>query len=126
MGMYTEIFVNVDLDKDTPENVLGVLGAMSDRDFNSKFFDGKPHRWTYLFCDGSVYTPQTSVCELRYNEVSGTYSFIGKGDIKNYNGEIEEFFAFIAPYVDEYQDFMGYRRYEEFELPDIMLRSNFV
>jgi hypothetical protein len=51
---------------------------------------------------------------LEFDEITQRWSLLGKGDIKNYEGEIEKFFEWIIPYVDGYPgDFIGYSRYEE-------------
>lgn len=118
MGMYTEIYVNVDFNKDLPESVLNVLKAMCRWDGFEEHLEGYPSRWGYLFNSGSYYTPNTSVANLTYDDISGEWSLLGKGDIKNYGGEIQEFFEFIKPYVDT--NFMGYMMYEESYEPTLM------
>jgi len=113
MGMYTEIYVNVDLKKDLPPDVLAILKAMcGDEDVNA--LKGKPSRWGYMFYSGSYYTPNVSCRVLEYDDISNQWSLLGKGDIKNYEQEIEKFFEWIDPYVDaESGEFIGYKRYEE-------------
>lgn len=124
MGMYTEIFVNVDLKPETPEEVLAVLRAMCG-DENQAPLDGKPGRWRMLFGNGSYYTPLTSCAKLTYDKIAGHWSLLGKGDIKNYEREIEAFFAWLAPHIDaEPGDFIGYTRYEEATLPELVLLPN--
>lgn len=138
MGMYTEIYVNVDLKQDAPKGIIDVLRCMC-REFkvmsnydNKKIDDTLydydnpqydeimskfPQRFTYLFCNGSYYTPNTTVAMLSYDTVSNQYSLLAKGDIKNYGGEIEQFFKWIAPYAET--EFMGYSRYEEYREPTL-------
>ena len=124
MGMYTEIFVNVDLKPETPADVIAVLQAMCGGDDKSAL-DGKPERWNQLFSDGSHYTPRTSCAELKYCEIAGAWSLLGKGDIKNYEGEIEAFFGWIMPWVDGFPgEFIGYKRYEESNVPELVLLAN--
>jgi hypothetical protein len=120
MGMYTEIYVNVDLKKDTPPEVLSILVGMCGGN-ESRGLAEKPARWAYLFQDGSFYTPLTSCGHLTYNEISRQWSLLGKGDIKNYEGEIEQFFEWIMPYIDGNEgDFIGYSRYEEAQEPTLI------
>ena len=120
MGMYTEIFVNVDLKPDTPEEVLSVLRAICDGKFGSDELADKPPRWGILFNDGSYYTPRTRVGSLTYDDISKAWSLIGKGDIKNYEREIEQFFEWLMPWIDAQKgDFIGYMRYEEFQEPTL-------
>ena len=125
MGMYTEIFVNVDLREDTPPDVIATLKAMCEKDGDSPTLQEKPDRWGYLFNSGSYYTPKTECGSLTWNELAQQWSLIAKGDIKNYAGEIEAFFAWIMPYVDgEEGEFVGYSRYEESLTPDLVFLSN--
>lgn len=116
--MYTEIYVNVDLKEDTPDNVIGVLREMCGEGLESGNF---PDRWSRLFKNGSYYTPNTECARLTYDDISRQWSLLGKGDIKNYEGEIEMFFDWIRPYVDGMPgDFIGYYRYEETTSPTLV------
>jgi hypothetical protein len=122
MGMYTEIYINVDLKEDTPNNVIEVLKAMchmEERD--EKVLETYPHRWDCLFSSMSYYTPNTHCRSLTYDSIALRWSLLGKGDIKNYEQEIEKFFEWIIPYVDGYPgDFIGYSRYEEDQKPTLI------
>jgi hypothetical protein len=124
MGMYTEIYINVDLKKDTPDDVIGVLKALCrilpDQECDDVLAD-YPDGWICLFSNMSYYTPFTNCKFLEFDDISKKWSLLGKGDIKNYNMEIEEFFEWIMPYVDGYPgDFIGYSRYEEDQKPTLM------
>ena len=124
MGMYTEIFVNVDLKAETPDEVLAVLRAMCGEGDQSALA-GKPNRWNRLFNNGSYYLPLTSCAKLTYDKIAGHWSLLGKGDIKNYENEIEQFFAWLMPHVEAGDgEFIGYSRYEEAEVPTLVLMSN--
>ena len=111
MGMYTEIYVNVDLKKETPKEVLDVLRAICEKNFNNENLKDKPERWSRLFNNGSYYVPSTECASLTYDEISNQWSLLGKGDIKNYEREIEKFFEFIKSWCKNV--FIGYYRYEE-------------
>lgn len=120
MGQYTEIFVNVDLKPETPEEVLAVLRAMCGGEDQTPL-DGKPWRWRALFSNGSYYVPKTSCAKLIHHKDDGFYSLLGKGDIKNYEREIEQFFEWLIPYIDAFpSEFIGYKRYEELDAPDLL------
>lgn len=123
MGMYTEIYVNVDLRKETPDHVMNTLKAMcrmipdEEAEVVLKEY---PSRWICLFSNMSYYTPSTSCRSLTFDEISQQWSLLGKGDIKNYGGEIQEFFEWIMPWVDGHLgDFIGYSRYEECQKPTL-------
>jgi len=111
MGMYTEIYVNADLKKETPSEVIDVISAMCDKNHEAECLIDKPSRWAYLFNNGSYYLPLTECGNLTSDSIAGQYSLLAKGDIKNYNGEIEQFFEFIKPWCEG--EFIGYYRYEE-------------
>lgn len=117
MGMYTEIYVNTDLKKETPQDVIDVLSAMCNSEAKDCLSD-KPHRWSYLFNNGSYYLPSTECKKLTYDTISERYSILAKGDIKNYKGEIEQFFDYIKPWCDG--EFIGYYRYEEDREPTLV------
>lgn len=143
MGMYTEIYVNIDLVEDTPQEVIDLLRCMccmvsakhlydkpcpvdateieygSDR--YNEIMRQYPNRFGSLFYNGSFYTPNTSVAELSYDGISNQWSLLGKGDIKNYDDEIEKFFKLIAPYAEN--NFLGYSRYEENESPILYFKT---
>lgn len=118
MGMYTEIYVNVDLIPETPESVIDTLRAICNQDDESELLKDKPDRWGFLFCNMSYYTPSTSVASLTFDEISKQWSLLGKGDIKNYGGEIEAFFEWIKPWCEN--NFIGYHRYEEDNEPTLV------
>ena len=120
MVMYTEMFVSIELKQDTPSEVIDVLKAMCDMEPDADCLKDKPRRWAYMFNSGSYYTPDTSAREIRKDKTSGRYSLIGKGDIKNYDSEIEQFFEFVKPWSDREDDFIGFMRYEEAREPTLI------
>jgi hypothetical protein len=123
MGMYTEIYINVDLKKETPDNVIQVLKAMCrmlpDQECSEVLVD-YPERWEYLFNSGSYYTPNTYCHSLTFDDISNKWSLLGKGDIKNYENEIDKFFEWIMPHIDAFpEEFIGYSRYEDANQPKL-------
>ena len=125
MGMYTEIYVNVDFKESTPDSVIDTLRCITgDIEYESERYTelmrDKPSRFYCLFSNMSYYTPRTCCGNLTYDKFSKCYSLIGKGDLKNYDNEIEAFFKFIAPYVDGCCEFIGYYRYEEDKKPTLV------
>jgi hypothetical protein len=68
----------------------------------------------------SYYTPSTCCHSLTCDSTTKSWSLLGKGDIKNYAGEIQKFFEWIIPYVDGCPgDFIGYSRHEENRKPTL-------
>ncbi len=120
MGMYTEIYVNIDLHKDTPPEVIMVIQAMCAGDGEAECLKDKPQRWAYLFNNGSFYTPNTECAHITLCKYRKAFSLLAKGDIKNYEGEIEAFFDFIKPWCETPDAFIGYHRYEENREPTLI------
>lgn len=124
--MYTEIYVNVDLKKETPDDVLEVLKAMCGKlesEDAEKVLENFPWRWCMLFSDCSYYTPRTHCKYLQFDEISKQWSLLGKGDIKNYEQEIQQFFEWIMPWVDAFPgEFVGYSRYEDQDKPTLYFK----
>lgn len=124
MGMYTQIFVNVDLKENTPVQILNMLRSMAKK---AEITDigGIPQRWNYMFRSKSSYFAGTTFCTFQEQDnFNKNYSFTGLGDIKNYGNEIGEFFELIAPYVCD--NVMGHWWYEEDEEPTIALKEDYI
>jgi hypothetical protein len=121
MGMYTEIFVNVDLLAQTPENVLAVLRSMCGEEGAGPLPEELPD-WSYLFYNRG-FKLNTSCRMLTKDSHSGCYSLLAKGDTKNC-GQIEAFFEWLMPWVDAYEGvFIGYSRYEENYRPTLIFKA---
>jgi len=120
MGMYTEFYVNMDFKKNTPKKVIDTIKAMCDRDDESKHLKEQPDRWSYMFNNGSYYFASTYCGKMTYNDIGECWSLLAKGDIKNYGGEIEEFFDFVMPWAADEDTFIGYYRYEENREPTLI------
>lgn len=123
MGMYTEIYINVDLKKETPDDVIRVLKAMCHMLPNQECTEvlaDYPDIWGSLFSNMSYYTPSTNCRFLEYDDNTKRWSLLGKGDIKNYENEIEKFFEWIMPWIDASPgEFIGYSRYEDNDKPKL-------
>lgn len=132
MGMYTQFHFGSDLKKETPKEVTDLLQAMSDGIAyeldekqlpNHDFF--KCSRWAYLFTMGSEYFDYETACHFGKNELFGTYNLSVTSNLKNYDNEIDLFVDWIHPYLSKYDgDFLGYSRYEETEIPEVIYYKN--
>lgn len=128
MGMYTGISIDVFLKSHLPDNVVEALKIMTlvtewerrpkEKLCEHPLFDCD--RWQSVLSGQSAYFPE---CQEEQPEVNNRFSR-GLGDLwrlnasaslKNYNGEIDKFLDWLAPYVDtsEYGKEVGWRRYEE-------------
>ncbi len=124
MGLYTEIYVNVNLVEPLPQSVMDTLNAMCLHNIHMLRQLGKPDRWSMLFSNGSYYHPSTEVAKFTWDEIGKCYSILGKGDIKNYENEIEQFFEWLMPYIDAPEGmFIGYQRYEEDLTPTLYFKT---
>jgi hypothetical protein len=128
MGMYTELHYNVELQKDTPQDVLAMLAFMvRDRDDEPALLDHPLfacERWRYLFTMDSYYFAADTHSTLRLDDISKQYYLCVRSNLKNYDDEIAKFVDWIDPYVDAYPgDFLGFFRYEETETPTLIYKQ---
>lgn len=124
MGMYTEILVKADVNvnnlSDTEKSVLNHLFNDGDRPDSlpdHPFFT--LDRWSQIGRMSSFYHHPKAV-----NSVSdcGEYIF-SRSDIKNYNGEIEQFFDWFKPLTTAQNgECIGYKWYEEDDVPTLIIK----
>ena len=125
MGMYTEIFMRVNIRKDAPESVRKMLEFLTSG--NDKPDELPDHefftcdRWDYVALSSSYYFPGTR--HSSYVRAVRDYDADALNilaNLKNYDGEIGKFFDWIDPYLEgERGDFIGYEMYEEDETPTL-------
>lgn len=106
MGMYTEIFFRAAVDE----------GAYMEMLYTSEH--------SLVMNSGSAYFPEVAPTgpkfhhDPRYN----TYTVEFRSSMKNYHGEIEDFFAWVAPHCAHTNTpggFIGYSLYEEDRCPTL-------
>lgn len=122
MGMYTKLSVDIRFRENLPEEVVSALNFMSgNKDYVSQALPEhdlfKTPRWDFMLLCSSYYHTPFSLTKFHKDEISQSYYLTSSSDFKNYNGEINLFFDFIAPYVQE--GFVGYSQYEEAEHPTL-------
>jgi len=122
MGMYTKLSVNIRFIENLPEEVIAALDIMSGNSNESScvlpvhgLF--KTFRWDFMLCCSSYYHIPFSLTKFHKDEISQRYYLSSSCDFKNYDGEIDLFFDFIAPYVED--GFLGYSQYEGAEHPTL-------
>ena len=122
MGMYTKLSVDIRFRENLPEEVIAALDIMSgNNDYINQTLPQhdlfKTSRWEFMFRCSSYYHTPFSLTKFHKDEISQSYYLTSSSDFKNYNGEIDLFFDFIAPYVED--GFLGYSQYEEAEHPTL-------
>lgn len=126
MAMYTDLFIDVDFKKNTPDSIIFLLKAISgDESFKERLSEDSS-KFTRIFRRNSLSFPNTACAILSFNEDEGQYSLIAKGTVNNSCGVIESFIELISPHIDNYfNEFIGFKRGEqEFEPTLIYVRDN--
>lgn len=132
MGMYTELVLGVDLDEDTPSNIIDILKWMlTGVELCAKpFVDIPKHplfnteRWNIMLCCDSAYFPGVSDNSWETG-VLDEFKFSIRSNLKNYDNEIELFLHFIEPYIDRYfYGFIGYMLREDVNHPTLIYRTD--
>lgn len=126
MGMYTELNIGVDLAPSTPDSAIKVLNYMlGDEEVDVETPDYplfQTEGWRYMLGSDSCYFDGRTDSSMVRDSVTGVYALNVRCNLKNYDGEISKFLDFIFPYVRTY-GFIGYARYEGFELPYLIWRG---
>ena len=126
MGMYTQLFLSVTLEDDTPADVLDVIQELS---YGNTVENPPEHpffscgRYHMLFCGDSAYFGGSSIC--RFNRDNLELTIVSS--LKNYDSEIEKFINWIIPYVSYgagTDDLLGYYIYEESEEPTLIYKRS--
>lgn len=122
MGMYTELNIGVNLQPDTPDNIINILNCMLG-DIDDVEVTDHPlfstRRWKVMLCCDSYYFDGHTDSSMVRDNISGEYELNVRCNLKNYNNEIDEFLDFIRPYLRT-EGFMGYMRYEECDDPTLL------
>lgn len=125
MGMYTEIFLSVELKENTPVEVIDVLKFMfSDGDEPNPLPDHRLFslpRWMMIGKCSSYYFVPSATSRMWFDDIAECWFITSRSDLKNYDGEIEAFFDWLMPFVDANEgQFIGYHRYEEDDAPKLV------
>lgn len=133
MGMYTELFLTVELSKDTREDIVKWLFANNDlgEECNVGTWEDlvsmapKELKGTRLdtLTGGSYYFDGIPFTKFKYDKISKSYFLTLLLNIKNYSDEISTFLKLLEPYVTS-NGHVGHRRYEEAERPEILYYVN--
>lgn len=125
MGMYTELVLNVAL-QNIPSDALDVLRGMTQGDDSTspnmehRLFETP--RWQWMLCSSSHYFVPEATAKLIERDYASSKYLSVRCDLKNYNGEVEAFLEWIAPFAES--GFAGYKRYEEDSDPTLIYFEN--
>lgn len=131
MGMYTELNIGVKLyEKAIEDGVVDILEYMTgQRDVKTDPLPNHPlfetPRWDIMLNCGSAYfmgQPDSKVIRSKYDPDEDIWLNV-RSNLKNYDYEIELFLDWIQPYI-EYEEFIGYMRYEEFDSPMLIYNTD--
>lgn len=132
MGMYTEFHFNARLKKDIPEYVINILkfmvGQLDDKQDheikelekqgNHELF--KTDRWTIMLNCSSYYFGMITNSQIRFDDISKGYTLSIRTNFKDYGDEVDKFIDWIDPFLDEYDELLGFYRYEESKYPTLI------
>jgi len=131
MGMYTEIFVRVELDEKTPQHVINILRYLFDDTFDEDVQPLKEHpffdcpRWHQVGrCCSYYFTPKVT-SDMFFDDTAETWFITSRSDLKAYHNEDKLFFEWLDDYVTSVDEgvFIGYSLYEEDTEPTLFYKK---
>lgn len=125
MGMYTELYLAIELDKNTNKDIIEFLNFQLNRE-ETEFVSKSNHEFfkcsrssSFGYMD-SYYFDSIPVFKFRHDDISNSYFLTMVFNLKNYENEIEKFLDLINPYIIS-DGHIGHKRYEEQETPTILV-----
>lgn len=118
MGDYTLLHLELQLKADIPAGVRQLLTAMVAGEGDQcpkELIPVHPlfttdSRWSWMMRCSSAYFDESTTCSLAGNQLLVQFN------VKNYNGEIENFVDWIMPYVDAVDgQQLGYSRFNGYD-----------
>lgn len=127
MGMYTEIVAGFAVRSDAPEAVKETVRRLCAGDAVDAHRHEHPffscERWNLLALCGSYYFPGPTHSLAVDDSINGLLRISIRSNLKNYDGEVERFWEWVAPYAEtgrDYEEFVGYSLYEEEHHPTLI------
>lgn len=131
MGMYTELILGCKLSKSAPKLLINALDAVinhwNEKDYGDASDEVKDfiikYDLPYLF-HGSSYCfgVSRSNSAFWFDNITGCWYISTRSNLKNYEDQIENFLAYLKPYVEQGSgeaDIYAYVLYEECSKPQI-------
>lgn len=104
MGMYTQLYFNATLSKETPKEIIDTIQRMLDPNQSDIQPENLPKgdRVSWMFrSGGSAYFGGISgLSSFKYDSLFKKWSLFGVFDIKDYDNEIESFLEWIKPHIE--------------------------
>lgn len=124
MGMYTELYLACDLQKNTPEEVLNYFKQqLNDQEITSVPEALLDTRFKNGVLVGSYYFYGIPTLKLEWDEIGNNYHLLILTNLKNYSDEIRILVDLLMPYIDAAKDeHIGHIRYEEDDLPTFLIK----
>jgi len=130
MGMYTELIFGAQLKKDTPIEVIDTIIYMVEAGSE------KPEKLAFETTTGrnplrgssyyfGVHSPVT---KFYYDNIASAWTLSSRANIKNYDGEIDQFLNWIKPYIEHgsgSRDMYAITIYEEQSEPTMYYLDKF-
>ena len=131
MGMYTELILGAELKKDVPDIVVNTLKYLvGDIEEKPRDFPLTGERSDWMLQMGSYYFAiNNSVCKMWFDDIDSRWHISTRSNLKNYDGEIEEFLEWLKPYIDGgsgFNDMYAIVMYEEAEEPTIYYLNKYM
>lgn len=124
MGMYTELVAAFrlphlyDPELSILKYILHETYEMPDKEFlQHPLF--KTRRWGSMLGSDSYYFDGQTYSILKYDLISKCHYLTVRFNVKNYDGEIENFLDWMYP-ISSNRGFIGYKRHEEFDNPTLI------
>jgi len=121
MGMYTELYLAVELRGDTPKDVIDALTLLTSSEDIAASNPIFPDRTVFfpLRSGGSYYFDAIETCAFQYDDNAEAWYLTFVTSIKNYENEWGTFLDWISPYIAD-DGHVGHLRYEESDLPTVL------
>ena len=116
MGMYTELYLAVELSNDTPEDIVAWIN-------DDKTKDDVPARIESFGFSSSYYFDGIACKHFFYDDISISYYLTTRFDLKNYEEEIQTLLSVLEPYIIS-KGHIGHIRYENNKFPTLLFFKN--
>lgn len=119
MGMYTELIFGATLKKDTPNEVIETLKSMCGLQSEIDILQLSRNP---LYAQSCYFGVSSSKPFMEFDSITKKWVISTRGNIKNYEGDIDKFLEWIRPYIANgsgVRDMYAIVMYEEWEEPTI-------